>query len=165
MNEADPRLYNVNRDVAHNFRQVMERVFNRLQQRLWPELESLLSAHQVTDREVSQAFDALCKFIGGAQDNMRVEFQTALAQAGWFKCRPEAQVAVMSVLGTVILGYHFAGVREATLGGEGPALTLTTLASKGEELAAFLAIPRWKRPFVRFWRRLSRAWRLLLGRE
>ncbi len=145
MSENDPRLYSVNRDVAHNFKEVMEHVLDRLQQRKWSELEEFLTMAKVPDEEVGKAFDALCLFIGRAQEDMRVSFQDSLERSGWNQCHPGAQVAVMAILGTVILGYHWTGVREATLGGEGPALGLQELARQGGQLARYLAMPRWKR--------------------
>ena len=165
MSESDPRLYNVNRDVAHNFKEVMTHVFGRLQNRLWPELDALLEKEVVTDEEVGAAFDALCKFIGNAQEEMQVDFKEAMTRAGWFSCRPEAQVAVMAILGTVILGYHWAGVREATLGGEGPAMRLQDLVKHGDAVAKFLAMPRWRRRLSLWLTRLRRTMRVLLGQE
>lgn len=165
MSEADPRLYNVNRDVAHNFKEVMTHVFERLQNRLWPELDALLEKEEVTDAEVGAAFDALCKFIGNAQEEMRVDFKEAMTRSGWFSCKPEAQVAVMAILGTVILGYHWAGVREATLGSEGPALRLQDLVKQGDATAKFLAKPRWRRRFSLLLDRLRRTVGVLFGRD
>jgi hypothetical protein len=72
-----------------------------------------------------------------------------LERAGWFAVKPLAQVAAMSILGTVILGYHAAGVREATINGEGPAMNLQTLAERGAGVARYLAMPKWKRWLAR----------------
>ena len=165
LSESDPRLYNVNRDVAHNFKEVMGHVFSRLQNRLWPELESLLEARAVSDEEVGEAFDALCEFVGDAQNNMQTDYREGLTKTGWFDCKPEAQIAVMAVLGTVILGYHWTGIRETTLGGEGPALRLADLIKQGDAIARFLAKPRWQRRLIMTVRPLVRAVRVLFGKE
>jgi len=165
MSENDPRLYNVNRDVAHNFEQVAKLVFNRLQNRLWPELEEVISSAELTDEEMGQAVEAFALFLASAKDEMRTDMAEALEKAGWFRCKPAAQVAIMATLGTVTLGFHFAGIREATLAGSGPALTLTGLAQQGKQCAAFLAKPRWRRRLSCWRRRIRSALRSLLGHD
>lgn len=163
LTEHDPRLYSVNRDLGHNFKEVMGHVLDRLKNRKWPELEEFLVELKVPDEEVGKAFDALCLFIGRAQEDMRVPFQESLERSGWYQTHPGAQVAVMAILGTVILGYHWTGVREATLGGEGPAMSLQALAAEGGQLARYLAMPRWKRWLVVRLQRVKQGLRALRG--
>jgi hypothetical protein len=158
MGSNDPRLYHADRDVAHNFKSVMSHVHRRLQGRRWPELEDILVELEVPDEEISRAFDCLCQFIAGAYDQGSVDFKTLLDSTGWFKCHPAAQVAVMSVLGTVILGYHFTGVREVTLCGQGPAADLKNLPEeigRNAAVSEFLALSRWRRRLRIWWARLK----------
>lgn len=159
MSADDPRWYSANRDLAHNMKELMGRVFKRLQGRAWPELELVLQSHLTTDEEVAEAFDALCRYMAHTQDEMRTEYQEALERAGWFRCDAGAQVAVLAMLGTVVLGVHYAGVRESTIGGQGPAASLRELSRAGEEFSTYMALPRWRRKWTLRWRRLRAAWR------
>jgi hypothetical protein len=163
MTSNDPRLYHADRDVAHNFKSVMKHVFVRLRDRRCPELEDLLVKAGVPDEEVDKAFNCLVEFVSGAYDNGSVEYMTLLEDTGWFKCHPQAQMAVWATLGMVTMGYHFAGVREVTLGGEGPAKDIKSLAaeliSEPHRFAAFLALPRWQRKLRLQWERLKQRFR------
>ena len=165
LSETDPRLYNINRDLAHNMKDMLTRVYQRLEKRSWPELEQLLDTLGVPDTEVGKTFDCLCQYMKLQEDNMREEYMVLLDKAGWFKCHPAAQVAILAVLGTVVLGYHYAGVREATLGGVGPAASLQELADAGEKFSKLMTLPRWKRRFVVCGLRIGKALGVLTGRS
>jgi len=163
LSENDPRLYNVNRDVAHNFEYVANLVAGRLEDGLWPELDHLVRKHNISMDDLGEACQAFCLFIGAGVEQSN-DMQEALDESGWFKVKPAAQVALMATLGTVILGMHFSGVREATLNGEGPAATLSQVAARGKETADYLAMPRWKRWFSRRFKRIKKAFAILRGR-
>jgi len=164
MSETDPRLYNVNRDVAHNFKRVAELVAGRLEDELWPELSEIVKREGVDQNDLGLACEAFCKFIGTSIEDPGADMQTALDRCGWFKVKPAAQVALMSCLGTVILGMHFSGVREATLGGEGPAMDLKTLTDYGEQSAKLITQGRFARWRRRCWSRICNAAKALVGR-
>jgi hypothetical protein len=164
LSKEDPRLYNPNRDVAHNFRQVIERVAGRLEDKLWPDLTAILKREKVSMNDLGDACAALCKFIVPDSDEMKLSMQECLDRSGWFRTPGGAQVAVMAILGTVLLGYHFAGVREATIQGEGPVLSLQGLAERGEEAARYVALSPWRRTIDRVSRRFCKAVRILMGR-
>jgi hypothetical protein len=85
----------------------------------------------------------------------------ALARCGWYNVPEAAQVAYMAYLGTVLSGYFFAGVREATLGGVGPAQSLQDLRAVGSQSAKAMTLPRWKRRLSAFFGRFRSAWRTL----
>ena len=165
LSKDDPRLYNCNRDVAHNFHGVMTCVMGRLRNRVWPELEEILEDAGCTDQDLADAVEALCVFAAGTKDNMLLDFKDQLEQSGWFQTPGAAQAAVMATMGTVFLGYVYAGLREATLGGEGPALGLVDLAASGKEAAEFMATPKWKRGWVQRWKRWTAAFRTLRGQS
>jgi len=156
MSEGDPRLYSVNRDVAHNFKDIMRIVADRLRNRCWPGLEAVMATEHVTDQNVSQAFDCLCRFILSAQEHPRMPFEEALAKSGFEQCQNAAQVAVLAMLGSVTLGYHFVGVREATIGGVGPAKELADLAQEATAVVRWFSMPRWRRSLVALWRWVRR---------
>jgi hypothetical protein len=165
MTEHDPRLYNVNRDVAHNFERVATMVAGRLEDELWPDLADICKREGCTMDDLGAACQAFCKFVGTSAEDPQADMQIALERCGWFGVHPAAQVAVMSCLGTVILGMHFSGVREATLAGEGPAMGLAKLASYGEQSAKLITEGRWKRRRRRILLRLRRAWSALFGAQ
>ena len=171
LTENDPRLYNVNRDLAHNFGTIAKIVAARLEDKAWPELAQIMEHHDVTMDELGEACQAYCLFLGSQMEVPEGEkipsadMEALLTDAGWFKVRPAAQVAFMATLGTVVTGIHFAGIREATLAGEGPAMTLQDIAARGREVADFLALPRWRRWVLRWRTRLRNALQSLRGHE
>lgn len=163
LSKEDPRFYNPNRDVAHNFREVIQIVAARLEDNAWPELGEILAREKVTMDELGDACAALCKFVATSVDNPKEGMKEGMDRCGWEEVPPGAQVAVMAILGTVTIGYHWAGVREATIGGEGPAMTLKELATQGEISSRYITMPRWKRALDRLYRRTVNALGALKG--
>ncbi len=139
MSQNDPRLYNVNRDVAHNGGEILKMVFQRLRDRRWPELEEVLDEQLVTDLALSEAVQTLARFLEVSYTEPRLSMEKALASAGWFETLPAAQVAVMATLGAVMMGVHFAGIREATIAGDGPLMGIKDVARCGYMCAECLA--------------------------
>lgn len=163
LSENDSRLYSTNRDVAHNFPWVIEEVFARCQAGNWQELHALVRSRGVDDAELGAVCEALGRFMAIEAENPKEGMGQGLARSG-FLARPfEARVLVMAYLGTVVLGMHWAGVREATLGGVGPALTQQDLRWRGRRCALLMRMPRWRRWLYSAGRRWRRAWRALRG--
>lgn len=165
MSEHDPRLYNVNRDLAHCFGTVMMEVAARIEDQRWPFLTELLRTHGVSDESLGEACAAVCRFVISTVDNPKENMHSCLARSGFFSCHEAAQVAVMAVLGTVVLGIHWVGVREATLGGVGPVLTYADLGWRGSECAKLMSMSRWRRRWLRFKNWLSGISRAFRGQE
>lgn len=165
MSENDPRLYNVNRDVAHNFGDIVREVAGRLEDNRWPVVGQILTQHKVTEEQLGQACAAFCTFVASSVDVPKERMNEALARCGWFNVPEAAQVAYMAYLGTVVSGYFYAGVREATLQGVGPALTCQDLRDVGGRAARLLAAPRWRRKLDAALTRLRRAVRLVFKGE
>ncbi len=166
MSEGDPRLYNVSRDVAHCFGDVCRETSRRLEDGKWPFLMNYLVVNRVTDDELGEACRAFLEFVGTSTD-IREERQPAqaLTRVGWFAVREEAQVAFLAVMATVMLGLFYTGVREATMGGEGPCLTYGDLAAAGQRVSRLMALPRWRRT-LEVWKYRGRLWLLKkLGAE
>lgn len=160
----DPRLYNVNRDVAHNFKDVIKLVGDRLEDGTWGDLNDLLGDHDVSLDELGEAHGAFCRFLVMSGTNPKAGMEDALREAGWFDLRPEAQIGVMATLGSVTLGIHFAGIREATLGGNGPAMEIQELLEFGEQSSKLIAEGRWRRAVRRFKSRVQFLFRTLFRR-
>lgn len=159
MTQGDQRLYNVNRDVAHNFDFVIQEVAKAVETGRWEALTTLAKAHQITDEQLGLACSALCKFIGVQADNPKESMAACLARCGWLDLPEQARMVVMCYLGMVTLGIHHAGVREATLEGVGPALTYKKLRWWGMKFSLLQKMPRWKRRLYRLKERCRRAWR------
>lgn len=143
--EWDHRLYNVDRDVAHNFGDVCTETARRLEEGLWPELAAYLRAVGASEDELGESCRAFLQCVATSTDIQKESLHAALVRTGWFEVEAPAQIAFMATLGTVMLGYFWAGVREATLGGVGPTLEYRDLALAGRRAAATLALPRWRR--------------------
>lgn len=157
--------YNINRDLAHNWTKIANFIAVRLEDGLWPELADLLKREGVTMDDLGEGCKVYCTFIGTAADDPKEDVRDALDRCGWFKLSPVVQIALMATLGTIVTGMQFNGVREATLGGEGPAQTLPEVMNYGKRVSDFLAQPRWKRTLVLWRARLGRAFAALLGRS
>lgn len=166
MSQADPRLYSTDRDLAHNFGDVMRETAARLEDGRWEPVKKYLEAAGVSPDDVGEACAALCLFVGNAAACPGDTMATAMARAGWFgdKVKPEARVAVMAVLGTVVTGYYFAGVRHATLDGRGPTDLMADLRAAGGRSCRLLFLPAWRAWPIRaaLWAR--RVWAALWGR-
>lgn len=148
ISEIDPRLYNVNRDVAHNFADVMREVADRMEKGRWEELTELLKKAGVTDEQLGRACEAACNFVRTATVDKKEDMRASLVRCGWFDVRPEAQMAVCSLIGTVAMGYFYHGVKEATMNGVGPTATCQDLREAGARAAAAMSTPRWRRRLV-----------------
>lgn len=158
LNANDPRWYNVNRDVAHNFAHAIRETARRLDEKCWPELVALLENQKVTDEDLGIACQALCQFVASAADNPKETMQQALDRSGWFASPFPAQVAVLAVLGTVLLGYYWIGVRDATVGGVGPTADMDDLRQAGRLCSRLLTESPWQRGWRRTWQALATFW-------
>jgi len=159
MSEGDTRLYNPSRDVAHNFKQVLELVAARLEDEKWPELAELLAREGVSMDDVGEACGAYCTYVASAADpeSAQKPMQVSLLESGFFECHPAAQVAVLAMIGTCYAGIQHAGIREATVGGEGPLNSVSDLLKHAENLKRFVGLPAWLRPFAKLRYKLKKA--------
>jgi len=165
MSEGDRRLYNPSRDVAHNFKEVMELVAGRLEDHKWPELSEMLAREGVSMDEIGEACGCYCTYIASAAnpDMIGVSMVESLRMSGFFECKPAAQVAVLAMIGTCYAGIQFGGIREASLGGEGPLETSAEVAQHGARLHNYIGMPRWQRKLEDFKRRIAEAYRSFRG--
>lgn len=134
--QGDPRLYSVNRDVAHNFQFIAREVARRLRDNQWPALESLCATHNVTPEELGQACQAFCSFVAGVLEQPNETMEESIQRSGFLSVREEAQIAFMACLGQVVAGVYWVGLREATAGGSTPPLDAAALASAGAACVA-----------------------------
>jgi hypothetical protein len=163
LDPKDSRLYNINRDIAHNFANVARFVAARLDDQRWPVVHRILADNEVDLDELGKACSSFCLFVRSACDHPDETMQGALDRSGWNDVREEAQMAYMALLGTVIAGYYFAGVRDATMGGQGPCLTMDDLREAGKEARRLIVMPRWKKRLHRYLLKIKKIWHALRG--
>lgn len=147
MSSADARLYSPNRDIAHNFASVLTEVMERHSKGRWPALQAMLSSQGVTEAEMDQALDSYARFIILGKDKPEASMIDLLTETGYLQCPPAAQIAVMALLGTVYSGIQFVGVREATVAGEGPLLSVSQLVEQSrlfQQAAGLRTQSRWE---------------------
>jgi len=147
MSPHDRRLYNTNRDFAHNFKPIMLAVSDRLDRGMWPELQAILKKEGVTEENLGNTVSAFCRFVASAVENPKETMNECLERSGYFaeSLPPAARIAFMAMLGTVVAGMFFSGAREATLGGVGPAMDLQELREIGNRSADLMSLTRWQR--------------------
>jgi len=150
MSSSDPRLYNPSRDVAHNFQQVMELVAGRLEDRVWPELDSVLDREQITLDDLGAACGAYCCYLASAAQEPELSLFEGLKKSGFLDCKPAAQVAVMAHIGACYAAIQYAGVREATINGEGPLMTVTDLLGYADQFYRYTGMSRRRRRWEQF---------------
>lgn len=158
MSKDDPRLYNVNRDIAHNFEFVIMEVGKAIESRRFSPLTRLAKEHNVTDQELGKTCQALCLFMATQADVPKESMPQCLERSGFLSVNPIAQVIVIAYIGQIILGCQWVGVREATLGGSGPAASMKKLRWYGKKMGLIMAMPLWKRKLYNLRKRFYRAW-------
>lgn len=163
--EWDHRLYNVNRDCAHCFGDIMREVAARLEDKRWPILAEILEKDGVTEDDLGNACAAFCIFVQAATELPKERMGEALERCGWVKVPEAAQVALMAMIGTVMAGYFWAGVREATVQGNGPCQNYQDLREVGRLACGQLAVPRWKRRWNSWKSRFRAALSVIRGRS
>ena len=162
--EHDPRLYNVNRDLAHNFKEVLELTAARLEDGTWPELDELLKQNDVTLDDLGEACVAFCTYVASAATDKQASMLESLTNAGWFECKTGAQAGYMAVLGTVLAGVAHRGIREATLDEEGPALKVGDLVGAGDKCLQAIRTSTWRRYWLSIKSRIGGALKSLRGK-
>lgn len=158
LSKDDSRLYNVNRDIAHCFGDIMREVAARLEDERWKALADLLKEQGVTMEQLGEACKAYLLFVVSSVDDPKERMSSALSRCGWHDLPEITHIALMAIMGTVITGYFWAGAREVTLDGEGPVNQLQDLREAGREAHRVLTMSR----FGRWWhRRMARIRRII----
>jgi len=132
-------MYAPSRDFAHNYPRMIEQVVRCFNQDYWPELYKLYvecytsSKHRGDGYEIGagaseEAFailektkDVYCKFINESYKRPGECCDDVLQRVGWLDLPVAAQVTWLAMLGQVMTGQLFAGVRDLYMGGETPA--------------------------------------------
>lgn len=162
--EWDNRLYNVNRDVAHNFGDVVREVAQRLEDGHWPHLKAMLERDGITEDDLGKACEGFMLFVASAVEHPKERMEACLRRCGYLDAPESAQVAYMAILGTVMAGYYWVGAREATISGTGPCLTYQDLREAGKRSSQILSMPKWQRRWYQLRQRVTAVMDALLGR-
>lgn len=157
MSEGDKRLYNPSRDVAHNFKEVLSLVAARLEDCAWPELSEILKRENVDMDDLGEACAAYCRYVASATENPTEPMQVCMSNSGFFEAKPAAQVAVLAMIGTCYAGIQHSGIRDATLGGEGPMASVSDLLEDADRLLMFHGRSKLGRKLAKFKYKLSQA--------
>lgn len=161
MSANDQRLYNPSRDVAHNFEEVMRLVASRLEDHVWPELDGLLARENINLDDLGEACGAYCSYLASAVNEPNLAMEAALHKSNFLACKPAAQVAIMAMIGVCYAGIQFAGIRDASVAGDGPLYTVETLMVHAERFRAQAGRSRWQRRWDRFKARVRDGWAAL----
>lgn len=145
MSSSDNRLYNPNRDVAHNFFDVLHLVAARLEDGTWPELDGLMWRENVSMDDLGESCACFCKYIASSKEYPNRSMHESLTECKFFETKPAAQVAVLASIGVCYAGIMHAGIREATVASEGPLMTVSEFMKYAEEFRRYARMPRWRR--------------------
>jgi hypothetical protein len=162
---GETRVYNPGRDIAHAFGDIMREVAGRLEDKRWPVVDEALAKAGVTEEQLGEACKTACGFAVEAVKSPKESMEQVLVRIGWFKNPEQANMAICATIGAIVLGYAFVGMREATLGGDGPALANADLRAAGARARDAIMMPYWKRQWLTFKLRLSNAWTAVTGGE
>jgi hypothetical protein len=150
MSADDPRYYNVSRDLAHCFGPMLEKVADRLEKGHWPLLAEFAREKGVTQDDLGEALRAYAEFVIRSCENPDENMEDVLRRVGWFEINRHALIVLNATVGVTIMGMVFTSYRDATIGGEGPALQYAELVAGAENAFNAMHIP-WYRRFYLWW--------------
>lgn len=106
--------------------------------------------------DMAKALEGLAVFV--AEPPKKGDTMEGCLEASGFLAAPGyAQVAVLAILGAIMAGMYFAGSRDVTIDGKGPAEQARHLVEEGREFLRVASYPAWLRPFRRLARRVYKA--------
>lgn len=115
-------MYAPARDFAHNYPQLVACVRNAFVEGYWPTLTQLLG--EAADHSDEYVWDKLCdandkfaEFIRLSCRDSTQSFDDVLAASGWSGLPEFAKVGWLAMLGTVMMGQLFQGLRDITAAG------------------------------------------------
>jgi len=123
-------MYCPERDFAYNYPRLVACVRNAFNTEYWPALvrllEDSLADKPAVDRQLA-VWDALCasndafsQFVNSCCQDPKETFEQVATRAGWTEVPVVGQVGWMAMLGTVMMGQLFQGLRDVTQQGNIP---------------------------------------------
>lgn len=138
-------LYAPARDLTYFFPDLCKRVAKSLHEQQFPDLHRWLDSQGVTSDDLGEACRAFCEYLVTSHEVPAECPNDVLERAGWFKVKPEAQIAYMYYVGTTMAGYFFKGIRDVQeLGRDAPA-SLKQLRTYGKYARMVMSMPPWRR--------------------
>lgn len=129
---GDGPQYAPERDFAYSHVRLIECCIRSWNLDLWPQLRQFCEDHETTIVELTAAKDAYCSYINKCCEDPQEKVEDVLHRAGWHEVPLLAQLAWLAMLGTVMTGQLFQGLRDVTLQGDRPYGT-EQLAMAGHE--------------------------------
>ncbi len=106
--------------------------------------------------QVSDVMPVINQFIARSCENETEKFDDVLRKVGWFELPYDARQVFMSMLGYLMLGQLFAGIRDVSYAGEVPPAHWKLCLEKFWNLSVDVA-----RPKLSWWRKIRLAWAVL----
>lgn len=131
MSEHDSRLYDPNRDIAHNFRFVVEHIAKRMDEGRWDIATEVANVFHVTPDDLGEACAGFIRFVAGAAQKPKETMTQCLDRSGFLKAKPAAQLLHLAYLGSLLAGVYYRGAKEATIKGNGPCADLDDYVADG----------------------------------
>ena len=156
----DP-YYTPSRDITQFFPDLVKMVAILLEAEVCGPLHDWCKASGVTMDDLGEAAGAYCRFMNLAHEVPEESVEEGLRRAGWFKVKPEAQVAYMYYVGTVTTGTFHRGIRDITELGGSASVSVMQLRWAAKRAALVCSMSSWQR-FVYRW---FRPYRWLLWRR
>lgn len=139
------RLYDQNRDLAHNFGWVLHQAAQRFANRRWAVVEEFLRAQGVEDQQLVDGLQALFRFVEAARDGDGTDMKRDMAVAGWDQVPEPVRLAIMAHCGAILLGAFYVGVNQAMIAGDDPTKRYPDLWAGGREFARLMEQSRLRR--------------------
>lgn len=134
--------YSPERDYAHNYPRMVACVIRAFNHEFWPDLLNVLAGDFApsTDRlweDVCKAKDCFCQFLNICCEDPKETVEDVLKRSGFTALPQAAQIAWMAMLGQVVTGQLFSGIRDTTpMGEKNP--TVLRLLQTGRDAARLM---------------------------
>jgi hypothetical protein len=114
-------MYAPSRDFAHNYPKMVQMVINCFNQDYWPELFAVYTRWALAENlwcdgrafsELEKAKDIYCRFLNECCKDPDECCDDVLERVGWAEVPPAVQATWLAMLGQVVTGQLFAGIRD-----------------------------------------------------
>lgn len=119
------KFYAPSRDFAHNYPHMIDTIVKCFNEDYWPELFALYTemygqTSAAAFDELEKAKDIYCKFINESYKDPNECCDDVLRRVGWLDVPVETQTTWLAMLGQIMTGQLFAGVRDLYMATEIP---------------------------------------------
>jgi len=137
-------MYSPSRDFAYNYPQLVKCIINSFNVGRWPELVYTMSQAHYADRtlteeedafiwgKICEAKDVYCNFLNECCVDPDETVDQVLDRVGWNNLPEAAQITWLAMMGQVMTGQVFQGLRDVTYQGEGARSEVKELLQAGQ---------------------------------